>query len=73
MSLDFVAGAVFTAGVLLIGSWLRDRWRYRLGSGRTLPPPPPHDTTGTDIDVTPPQADVTPAQEQPWSAAEERR
>lgn len=47
MSLDFVAGAVFMAGVFLIGSWLRDRWRYRLGSGRTLPPRPPHDTTDT--------------------------
>lgn len=52
MSLDFVAGAVFTAGVLLIGSWLRDRWRYRLGSGRTLPPRPQHDTTDTATTAT---------------------
>ena len=64
MSLDFVAGAVFMAGVFLIGAWLRDRWRYRLGSGRTLPPRPQHDTTDTD---------VTPTPEQPQSAAEEQR
>ena len=29
MSLEFVAGALFALGVLLIGQWLRDRWRYR--------------------------------------------
>jgi len=52
MSLDFVAGAVFMAGMFLIGSWLRDRWRYRLGSGRTLLPRPQHDTTATATDVT---------------------
>ncbi len=52
MSLDFVAGAVFMVGVVLIGAWLRDRWRYRLGSGRTLPPRPQHDTTDTATTAT---------------------
>lgn len=28
VSLDFVAGAVFMTGLVLIGAWLRDRWRY---------------------------------------------
>lgn len=67
MSLDFVAGAVFMVGVLLIGSWLRDRWRYRLGSGRTLPPRPQHDTT--DINTT----DTDTETSQPRPAAGEVR
>ena len=49
MSLDFVAGAVFMVGAFLIGAWLRDRWRYRHGSGRTPPPRPQPDTTDTDV------------------------
>ncbi len=53
MSLDFVAGAVFMVGVFLIGSWLRDRGRYRLGSVRTPPPRPQHDTTDTDVTSQP--------------------
>lgn len=47
MSLDFVAGALFMLGVVLIGAWLRDRWQYRLASGRTLPPRLQPDTTDT--------------------------
>ncbi len=37
MSLEFVAGAMFMLGVVLIGAWLRDRWRYRLASSPRLP------------------------------------
>lgn len=38
MSLDVVAGAVFILGVVLVGAWLRDRPRSRLGSGRAGSP-----------------------------------
>jgi len=37
MSLEFVSGALFALGLLLISSWLRDRWPYRVGYRR--PPP----------------------------------
>jgi hypothetical protein len=62
MSLDFVAGAVFMVGVFLIGAWLRDRWRYRLGSGRTshhgrstTPRTPPRPAPALHGGVTPTQ------------------
>jgi len=32
MSLQFVAGALFMLGVVLIGGWLRDRWGFRAAS-----------------------------------------
>jgi len=40
MSLEFVSGALFALGLMLIGQWLRDRWRYRRAD-RTLPSPRP--------------------------------
>jgi len=40
MSLEFVSGALFAFGLMLIGQWLRDRWRYRRATSTALPPRP---------------------------------
>ena len=48
MSLEFVSGAVFALGLLLIGWWLRDRWRSRRAASKTRPPPPLPTVDGVD-------------------------
>ena len=34
MSLEFVSGALFAFGLMLIRHWLRDRWRYRRAASK---------------------------------------
>lgn len=48
MSLEFVSGALFALGLLLISSWLRDRWRYRVGYRRPPPAVRPRTCSRTD-------------------------